>query len=122
MPAAGDLEDILVGKDRAREVMRPKAAHHDEQGTFPREILQQASELGLMNMTLPSSVGGNELSHVAQVLIGEELAWGCAGMATSMRPKRRERRWRSTSSCCCHRTNRPTSLRTRAHRPFTVSR
>ena len=68
----------------AREVMRPKAAHHDEHGTFPKDILQQAAELGLMNMTLPASVGGNQLSHVAQVLIGEELAWGCAGMATSM--------------------------------------
>jgi acyl-CoA dehydrogenase len=68
----------------AREVMRPKAAHHDEHELFPREIIQQAAELGLMNMTLPTSVGGNQLSHTAQVLIAEELAWGCVGMATSM--------------------------------------
>jgi acyl-CoA dehydrogenase len=68
----------------AREVMRPKAAHCDEHEIFPREILQQAAELGLMNMTLPSEVGGNQLTHTAQVLVAEELAWGCVGMATSM--------------------------------------
>ena len=49
----------------AREVMRPRSAHHDETGTFPREIIQQAAELGLMNMTLPTEVGGNHLSHFA---------------------------------------------------------
>ena len=68
----------------AREVMRPKAAHCDEKGEMPRDIITQAAELGFMNMTLPESVGGMELPHVAQALICEELAWGCAGMATSM--------------------------------------
>lgn len=68
----------------ARDVMRPKSAHYDEKGDFPREIITQASELGLMNMTLPAEIGGMELPHVAQAIIAEELAWGCAGMATSM--------------------------------------
>jgi acyl-CoA dehydrogenase len=68
----------------AREVMRPKAAHYDETSQFPREIIQQAWELGLMNMTLPQEVGGVEVSHLGQALIAEELAWGCSGMATSM--------------------------------------
>ncbi|MGV3622841.1 MAG: acyl-CoA dehydrogenase family protein [Archangium sp.] len=68
----------------ARDVMRPKSAHYDEKGEFPREIITQASELGLMNMTLPAEIGGMELPHVAQAIIAEELAWGCAGMATSM--------------------------------------
>lgn len=68
----------------AREVMRPKAAHCDETSTFPQDVIQQASELGLMNMTIPADAGGMELPHVAQAIIAEELAWGCAGMATSM--------------------------------------
>ncbi len=68
----------------ARDVMRPKSAHFDEHGEFPRDIITQASELGLMNMTLPAEIGGMELPHVAQAIIAEELAWGCAGMATSM--------------------------------------
>jgi acyl-CoA dehydrogenase len=68
----------------AREVMRPKAAHYDEKSEFPKDIIRQAAELGLMNMTLPAAHGGNELPHLAQAVIAEELAWGCAGMATSM--------------------------------------
>lgn len=68
----------------ARDVMRPKAAHYDEKSEFPREIIQQASELGLMNLTIPAEHGGVELPHVAQAIIAEELSWGCAGMATSM--------------------------------------
>ncbi len=68
----------------AREVMRPKAAHFDEVGEFPHDIITQGAELGLMNMTLPADIGGRELPHVAQALVAEELAWGCAGMATSM--------------------------------------
>jgi acyl-CoA dehydrogenase len=68
----------------AREVMRPKSAHFDETGEFPKDIIRQASELGLMNMCIPGEQGGTELPHLAQVLIAEELAWGCSGMATSM--------------------------------------
>ena len=68
----------------AREVMRPQSAHFDETSQFPKEILKQAWELGLLNMTIPAEVGGSELAHVAQALIAEELAWGCSGMATSM--------------------------------------
>ena len=68
----------------ARDVMRPRAAHYDEKSEFPREIIQQASELGLMNLTIPAEHGGVELPHVAQAIIAEELSWGCAGMATSM--------------------------------------
>ncbi|MBK7862277.1 MAG: acyl-CoA dehydrogenase family protein [Archangiaceae bacterium] len=68
----------------AREVMRPKAAHCDEQSLFPREIIQQSHELGLLNMTIPQELGGVGLSHLAQCIVAEELSWGCAGMATSM--------------------------------------
>ncbi|MDP1826364.1 MAG: acyl-CoA dehydrogenase family protein [Archangium sp.] len=68
----------------AREVMRPKSAHCDETSTFPKDIIQQASDLGLMNLTIPAEFGGMELPHVAQAIVTEELAWGCSGMATSM--------------------------------------
>ncbi len=68
----------------ARDVMRPKAAHCDEHSIFPKDIVQQAHELGLLNMTIPPELGGTGLSHLAQCIVAEELAWGCAGMATSM--------------------------------------
>ncbi len=68
----------------ARDVMRPKAAYCDEHSHFPKDILEKAWELGLMNMTIPQELGGVGLSHLAQCIVAEELAWGCAGMATSM--------------------------------------
>lgn len=68
----------------AREVMRPKAAHYDETAEFPREIISAAHELGLMNQGTPSEFGGLGLPHLEQVIVCEELAWGCSGMATSI--------------------------------------
>src|SRR6516162_4200921 len=68
----------------AREVIRPKAAHYDEISEFPRDLISTGYELGLMNMTIPPELGGTGLSHFEQALVAEELAWGCAGVATSM--------------------------------------
>src|ERR1700737_2597524 len=68
----------------AREVVRPKAAHYDELAEFPRDVISTGYELGLMNMTIPTSLGGVGLSHLEQALVAEELAWGCSGVATSM--------------------------------------
>jgi acyl-CoA dehydrogenase len=68
----------------AREVMRPKAAHYDETAEFPKEIVSSAWELGLVNLAIPQSCGGVELSHLEQAIVMEELAWGCGGMATSL--------------------------------------
>ncbi|QSQ23614.1 acyl-CoA dehydrogenase family protein [Pyxidicoccus parkwayensis] len=68
----------------AREVVRPKAAHYDETATFPRDLLSTAWELGLLNMAIPAEYGGVGLSHLEQVIVAEELSWGCAGVATSI--------------------------------------
>ncbi len=68
----------------SREVVRPKAAHYDETAQFPKDLIRQAFELGLINMTIPSELGGVGLSHLAQAVVAEELAWGCAGVATSI--------------------------------------
>src|SRR5262249_10268461 len=37
-----------------------------------------------MNPHIPEELGGPELSAFEQILIGEELAWGCSGIATSI--------------------------------------
>jgi len=68
----------------AREVMAPVAAAYDRSGEFPRDVIAKGFELGLMNMTLPPELGGLGLSHLEQALVAEELAAGCAGIATSM--------------------------------------
>ncbi len=67
-----------------KDVVRPKAAHYDEVAQFPRDLIAVAHELGLLNMTIPQSLGGVGLSHLEQAIVSEELAWGCAGVATSI--------------------------------------
>jgi acyl-CoA dehydrogenase len=76
------LQDMA--RKYAREVVRPKAAHYDEVAEFPKEIIGKAFELGLINLTIPPELGGVGLSHLDQVLVAEEAAWGCGGVATSM--------------------------------------
>jgi len=68
----------------AQNEMMPKAAHYDETASFPREILQKAWELGLVNTCIPQEYGGNGFSALDSMLITEALAFGCMGMNTSI--------------------------------------
>jgi acyl-CoA dehydrogenase len=68
----------------SREVVRPKAAQYDEASQFPKDLISKAFELGLINMTIPQELGGVGLTHLDQAIVAEELAWGCAGVATSI--------------------------------------
>jgi acyl-CoA dehydrogenase len=68
----------------AEKEIRPKAAEYDEHSTHPADVIVKAHELGLMNVHLPASIGGAELSVFDELLIGEELAWGCTGISTSV--------------------------------------
>lgn len=68
----------------ARSEIAPIAAHHDQTGEFPMDVMKKAWELGLSNASIPSEHGGVGLSLFDAVLVVEELAWGCAGMATSI--------------------------------------
>ncbi len=68
----------------ARTEIAPVAARLDETGEFPREVLEKAFRLGLLNLTVPEALGGPGLSHLDQVIVNEELAAGCAGVTTSM--------------------------------------
>jgi acyl-CoA dehydrogenase len=68
----------------AQQEIAPQAAHFDQTGEFPREIIKKAWETGLASVSIPSEHGGVGLSLFESCLVVEELAWGCAGMATSI--------------------------------------
>jgi alkylation response protein AidB-like acyl-CoA dehydrogenase len=67
----------LAHEFAAKEI-RPKAAYYDEHEELPREIIAKASEVGLAAGIFG---GGGGLSSV---IIAEELAWGCAGIALAI--------------------------------------
>ncbi len=70
--------------DFSEKVIRPASAHHDETGEYPRAVLAQAWELGLMNTHIPAKYGGLGLSVMDGCIISEETAWGCTGIGTAM--------------------------------------
>jgi len=75
-------------RDLAREFadreIRSVAADYDERSQHPADVIAKAHEVGLMNPHIPEELGGPGLSAFEQILIGEELAWGCSGIATSI--------------------------------------
>src|ERR671939_205964 len=84
--ALTDEQKALRGLARefAEREIRPRAAEYDEHSPHPADVIAKAHELGLMNAHLPAEYGGLELSGFDGMLIAEELAWGCSGMATSI--------------------------------------
>jgi len=68
----------------AQTEIAPAAAHYDQTGEFPREIIRKAWELGLVSTAIPEAYGGLGLPILDACIAVEELAWGCAGMATSI--------------------------------------
>lgn len=68
----------------AEKEMRPKAALYDREEKFPEEVMQKAFEAGFLTCNVPVEYGGGGLSDLEVAIISEELAWGCAGMYTTM--------------------------------------
>ena len=73
-----------LAHDFAVNEIRPKAAEYDELSTHPADIIAKAHELGLMNPHVPEELGGIGLPGFEGMLIGEELSWGCSGIAVSI--------------------------------------
>ncbi|CAB4867112.1 MAG: acyl-CoA dehydrogenase [Actinobacteria bacterium] len=73
-----------MAHDFAEKEMRPVAHLHDKDGSWPKEVLKKAWEVGLMNSHLPEEYGGPGASYFEGTLIEEEMGWGCSGIGTSL--------------------------------------
>src|SRR5919204_501660 len=73
-----------LAHDFAEREIRPKAAEYDEHSTHPANVIAKAHEVGLMNPHVPEEYGGLGLPGFEGMLIGEELSWGCSGIAVSI--------------------------------------
>src|SRR5262245_57825373 len=72
-----------LAREFAANEIAPQAAHFDESGEFPADILRQAWELGLLNVHIPEKQGGFGLSTFDGCLIAEEIGWGCTGIGAA---------------------------------------
>lgn len=51
-----------------------------EHAEFPRQLIRQSADLGLLGLTLPAEYGGAEASYVAYGLVCQELERGDSGL------------------------------------------
>ena len=81
-----DEQEMLLRmtRDFVAEHIIPVAAEYDEQAIFPEDIFHKARELGIVNMLIPEAYGGVGASAFEEVLVSEELGYGCTGISTSL--------------------------------------
>jgi acyl-CoA dehydrogenase len=81
-----DLQLELQSSARkfTKSIISPNAAVLDETESFPDNIVSAAYENGFINLLLPDELGGTNLSIFDSCIVLQELASGCAGVATSL--------------------------------------
>ena len=67
----------------ADEVIAPHAPAWDREHTFPKDVLTQMGELGLIGACIPSEHGGAGADFLSYVLALEELSRGDAGLGVT---------------------------------------
>ena len=71
-----------LAHDFAEREIRPVAAEFDESEEFPYEVVKKAHRLGLSPAAfLPEEYGGQGFDFLTELILNEELSWGCAGIA-----------------------------------------
>ena len=80
-----EMQEMLreLAHEFAVDEIRPNAEHWDAESQFPKEAIQAAHEMGLLNLHIPEKYGGAGLGSIEEVLVNEELAWGDPGFATA---------------------------------------
>ena len=74
-----------LAHDFALREIRPVAPHYDETEEIPWDVIKKAAALGITSYRFPAEYGGGGIDDpVTAYLVGEELAWGCAGIATAI--------------------------------------
>jgi acyl-CoA dehydrogenase len=73
-----------LAREFAEKEIRAREAEYDEKMQHPADVIAKAHEIGLMNLHVPEEHGGLGLSAFDGMLVGEELNWGCSGIATSI--------------------------------------
>ncbi len=75
-----DEQKMIVDQVRefAQSEIVPKAAEIDQTGRFPKEIIQQMGQMGLMGINVEPEYEGAGLDYLTYSLVGEELNAACA--------------------------------------------
>lgn len=74
----------LSAREFAKKFVAPIARECDDKEDMPREVFEQAFRDGLLTGVIPREYGGLGWTAVELVLMVEEIAAACCGMATSL--------------------------------------
>ncbi len=73
-----------LAREFSRNEIAPAAEHYDRCHEYAWPVIHKAQELGLTMMNIPEEYGGMGLSLFEEILVTEELSWGCSGMSTAI--------------------------------------
>jgi butyryl-CoA dehydrogenase len=73
-----------TARDFATNEVAPKAKELDAEGRWPKELVDQLGELGMMGVAVPEAYGGAGMDNVSYALAMEEIAAACASTSVIM--------------------------------------
>src|SRR3954466_1135250 len=73
-PTESQRKLVQMVRDFCVREVKPHAQEWDRDERFPREVVSQLGELGLLGMTVPEELGGSELDTVSVAAVVEEIA------------------------------------------------
>jgi butyryl-CoA dehydrogenase len=82
--AAEQREIQALARDFARERIEPNAAEWDREHRFPRELLTELAQLGLMGVCVEEEYGGAGADFLSYILVLEELSRADAGVGVTV--------------------------------------
>ena len=80
-----EMQEMLreLAHEFAVDEIRPNAEHWDLNSEYPKDAINAAHEMGILNLHISEEYGGPGLGIMEEVLVNEELAWGDPGFATA---------------------------------------
>ena len=67
---------VSLVREFVRRDVEPVAAQHDEEDSYPFDLVEKMKEMGLFGISIPEEYGGMGLDHTTFALIFEELSKG----------------------------------------------
>src|SRR5919201_3392460 len=73
-PTESQRKLVAMVRDFCVREVKPRAVEWDREERFPREIVAQLGDLGLLGMAVPEELGGSQLDTVSIAMVVEEVA------------------------------------------------
>ncbi|MFL5446857.1 MAG: acyl-CoA dehydrogenase family protein [Myxococcales bacterium] len=73
-PTESQRKLVAMVRDFCIREVKPHAQEWDKEERFPREVVSQLGELGLLGMAVPEELGGSALDTVSIAMVVEEIA------------------------------------------------